>query len=235
MKSTLMIGLAVLLLTPVGLFGQDFMNEFYKAENYADSTYVEYFKNGQQKLMFTIKGGNLQGTYLSWYRNGQVEDSLTYNNGQLTGVSVKYDKQGRLKSKETLTNDTLIESWDFFYKRGVLEEEQYLHINKESREILKYIEVKSSRKYVTYDAEATYKNLNSTGYLYRYYRNGQKSLDQEEVNGVGHGKLIFYYKNGEVKSECTLINNFKDGKELFYKKDGSVKKVIQWKLGEEVI
>lgn len=220
-------------LIPLTFLGQNILNEEYKNGVYPEGELIDYWSNGFVKFNVTILDKNLHGPYVFYFKNGQVEDTMYFDHGVLSGEALQFDKDGNLLCKEVYNKDTLISRHDFFYKKGRLVEEQYVEINKASRQIPEYKMIKSKSRSVSYSPEKTMEALPSFGYLVQYHKNGKVKAKEPRINSKGNGKCYTYFKDGGKASEYFLKDGLKHGEEIIYKKDGSVIKTIQWALGKK--
>lgn len=73
--------------------------------NIQDSVYVQYYSNGNKKLMVNVVDGKYHGMYYCYYENSNLKESGAMVNGLKNGVWKYYNTSGKLDNVAQYYND----------------------------------------------------------------------------------------------------------------------------------
>ena len=182
--------------------GQISLEGNYTEGNLASETKYSYYKNGQKKEEVNWKGDKKEGKLTSWFENGQKRQERNYNHDKTDGKFFKWDENGQIRLEGNYTEGNLASETQYsYYENGQKKE------------------VKSSKD----DGKRwpyVYQLIND-GKFTRWYKNGQKKLEINFINGKRNGKYTSWFKNGQKELESNWKDGKEDGKWTHWYDDGS--------------
>jgi len=228
-----------LLFTLVSTFclSQNPWNEYAKLFCDPNSVYRDYYNNGQLRLIFTLKEGNLDGDYLGYYENGNIQDSSHFDNGFLHGNCKSYNKKGQLILEEDYKHDTLLSYRGlYYYKNGKIEAEEKLFFDIGSLKKNPFIKISThtegSDPSINYNKDLSISTMKSHGKQLEYFKNGKLKSEGFTVNNLFEGSYKWYNKDGTLAGEGSYQNDKKEGTFIYYSKTGQITKIETWKVGK---
>ena len=169
-------------------------NSIYKKNNYYEGKpigkQIEYYDNGNIKLIYSIQNDKYDGEYIKYFSDGNIEEKGMYKQGKLHGeVSIFYS-HGRLKEKANYLNGVFHGNYINHYEDGRIKEKK------------------------------RYNRGKLTGEHIIYHSNGNIFEKKNLTNDILTGQYFEYFFNGLVKTSGTYSNNNKTGTWTYYKEDG---------------
>lgn len=199
-----------------------------------DSTYQEFFEDGNVKKSIEYKKGKLDGLWQEWYDNAQMSMRRNYKNDLENGIWSEWYVTGGLRYQVLMTNGQ---------ENGI---EQRWYENGQLRSVISYKEGQRQGHAITFfeggtrKLEAYYENDADAGTHTEHYENGQKKaiwsfVEQEGVmesfwdeggaiqikNGFGIRKGVDPIKNR--KFEETYAEGRRNGPAKYYYMNGVLK------------
>ncbi|MGL5124595.1 MAG: toxin-antitoxin system YwqK family antitoxin [Fusobacteriaceae bacterium] len=177
---------------------------YYKINEEKGFTGTGIFKdeNGQLKVEYNYKNGQLDGTYKSYYENGQLKVEGNLKNGLQDGLVKRYYENGQLRHEENYKNGEFEGPYKDYYENGQLR------------------------------SKGNYKNGKLEGLFKIYYDNGQLEQEYNYKDGKLEGPYKDYYENGQVKEEENYENGQKDETGRSYYPSGRIKTYYYFDVSE---
>ena len=177
-----------------------------RLESLRDSTYKEWFPNGNLSQKGEYYYGVKNGIWTSYFPEGDKWRVVQYNNGKdhpaegwnkereqtlIAGQGIIYDyyDNGPLKSKMAVKDSLYNGMAEYYHSNGNLESEGSL-LDGEKNGLWKY-----------------------------YFEGGEKWKHIEYLNGKLDGVIKTWYANGELNVEGKYKNNYKEGEWVWYTKE----------------
>jgi hypothetical protein len=73
-----------------------------------ENTHIEFYKNGEKKIIASIKDGKLNGEYKRFHKNGKIAESGTMVNNLKNNIWRFFTEEGILDKVEIYSNDELL-------------------------------------------------------------------------------------------------------------------------------
>ena len=178
----------------------DFIRVIIKSDSSAsNSTFKEYFKNGNVKRTGTIVTTNpvlikLDGLVTDFYQNGNKKSISTYKADTLVGESMLYYENGALNEKRLYTN-----SPKDLNVNDKLDDDKYF---------VKYKSDSLGHSFLDANGSGDFKITYATGdYITGTYLNGLKHSNWERFDSKDDRKVQETYLNGQfIKGETILAS-----------------------------
>jgi len=218
-------------------FSQNPWNEYAKLYGDNNRVYRDYYNNGQLRLMYNFKEGNLDGDYLGYYKNGIIQDSSHIDHGCLHGNCKSYNKKGQLILEEVYKHDTLISYRGlYYYKNGKIETEVKLLFDIDSLKKNPFIKISAhtegSDPNMGYNKDLSMSTMKSHGKQLEYFKNGKLKSEGFTVNDLFDGPFKWYNKDGTLAGEGSYQKDKMEGTFIYYSKTGQIIKIETWKDGK---
>ncbi|RKR82579.1 antitoxin component YwqK of YwqJK toxin-antitoxin module [Mucilaginibacter gracilis] len=224
-----------------------------------DSTYIEYYENGNKWMEGTYKkqyyktssvyiikstcgfradtskpsAGIMNGLW-KWYdKNGKLSETANYFGNIQVGQYLSYDTTGKIEENKFYNAGNLIQRQE--YNNGILESflmRTYITIkDKDGSAGLIYADV-VHEYYKTGELKCV-KHLNNhndlDGSYIEYWPNGFFKYVGEYKVNRKDGMFHDYYENGNFKFEGVFKNDYAEGKHYYCNEQGKIIKIETWK------
>lgn len=93
-------------------YSQNPVNKAAQSLGPADENYKDYWGNGNLRLKYTKKNGNLEGEYLTYFKSGILESHTLFDQGHFHGMCTRYNKRSQLLKEGSFIHDTILEGHD---------------------------------------------------------------------------------------------------------------------------
>jgi uncharacterized protein len=207
----------------------------------------EAYDGGAPFVEFAVEYGEKNGPSKGWWENGNKRWEENYYYGDYDGVQKYYHENGQLLKESNWDMGSLVGEMKFYSDSGSLEIVRYY---KEG------VLIGYSYQDSTGNLVPMIRLVDASGKFTAYYRNGNKSIEGEFMNGRIHGHVIeyyengtvaedenfdygdfegdqkYYYRNGNLKSETHYYGDEKDGLCKFYSADGKLEHTEYYVLGD---
>jgi len=218
-------------------FSQNPWNEYAKLSGDSNKVYKDYYSNGQLRLEFTLKDGNLEGEYLGYYSNGKVQDSTFFENGHYHGTNKSFNQKGQLIIIEEYKHDTLLFNKDiYYYKNGNIKTEVYLFFDTDSLKINPFLKTtqhsSGTNPDMNYSKDLSFSKMKSHGKNVEYFKNGKIKEEIFTINELFDGDSRWYNQDGTLAGEGIYKNDKPEGDFIYYSRKGKVTKIETWKEGK---
>lgn len=214
---------------------QNPVNESARSGGLINEDYKDYWANGQLRVSYTLKNGNLEGEYLEYYQSGKLLSVSYFNGGHFNGINKTYNEQGQILVEEEFANDTLLFYRETrYYKSGNVQIIREMVCDRDSLKLCPFVKAKVRGNRITYDMNRTAEKLKSHGKCYEYYENGTLKTEDSLVNNRMEGVSKWYYENGKIAGEGTYHQDKANGIFIYYSKTGEVERREKWQNGKRV-
>lgn len=174
----------------------------YFANNVVDSSYQEFFEDGQLALEGQYQKGIKVGEWIAYYKTGKMHTKETYIENELQGISQTFYEDGTTMSES------------FTYQNGLKNGKAFSYFRNG-----------------TIAAEGEYKDNEQEG-LWKFYDQAGKLTEQGTyVAGLRQDTWQTFLATGEIASEGKYKNDAEDSVWLYYHTKGWVTEEESWKEG----
>ena len=214
---------------------QNPVNESARSHGMLNDVHKDYWPNGNLRLSYTLKNGNLEGEYLEYYKSGKQMGESYFEAGHFNGTNKSYNEDGQIIVEETFAHDTLLSyiqtTW---YKSGKIKSRREMICDQDSLKLCPFLKPQTNRNYVIYDLELTAKSLKSHGKYVEYYESGMLMYEDTLVNNMIEGYSRGYYESGKMRWEGTYHHDKENGTFTYYSKTGEIEKKEEWVNGKQI-
>ena len=188
---------------------------------------IEYYTNGNKRVLKTYQENVLHGEYFEDHENGQSSISGHYKNGDRVGTWTEWYVSGRKKLVETYSNDLL---------QG---DSKKYHINGMLKSSGKYKNGKEHGVWTAWDetgrktGSVEFKNGILWGRFISYHWNGRVESSGNNLNGELEGVFENYYDNGQMHVKAKFLGGYEEGLVTKWYRDGSKKMEGEFVQGKE--
>lgn len=91
---------------------------FYFKDGKADSSWKEFYPNGNLKVSRNYLTGKYNGLQQSYYDNGQQKDSVFFKDDKMEGAYLKWHPNGKLAEQKFYYNGNIYGDWVVWYETG---------------------------------------------------------------------------------------------------------------------
>jgi uncharacterized protein len=228
-----------------------FFNGLLKSEgnykfSHVEGTLAYYYPDGKIKSTENRFYNKRTGSFTAYYENGKVEQEGYYNNNNPSGTWKWYHDNGQLQKTGSYKDGDKDGKWTWYYDNGKVELEKVFEDGDDNGEAIYYDKLGNVRlkkifrdgvlvAYTYLDKNGSYlpdipiekETVKITG----YFKNGNKSFEQEYINGFLEGKAVSYYFSGGIYEYWNYKNDEVDGKDITYYENGKLQSECSYTFG----
>jgi antitoxin component YwqK of YwqJK toxin-antitoxin module len=188
---------------------------------------IDYYANGNRRVLKTYRKNVLHGEYLEGHENGQSSVAGHYNNGDRVGTWTEWYVTGRKKLVETYSNDLLQGDCKKYHRNGKLKSSGKYKNGKEHGVWTAWDEAGGKT------GSVEFKNGMLWGRLISYHWNGKVESSGNYSNGELEGVFENYYSNGQMHVKAKFLGGYEEGLATQWYRDGSKKREGKFVQGKE--
>ena len=199
-----------------------------------DSTYSNYYENGQIRSKYTVIDGKGEGEYLEYFKNGNLRIKTFYVKGKINGYKFDYFENGNLMAKTYCVDGKIDGTRLQYYNDGKIHRKDslYKHVLNYSIEYYYFnsglVKRKITMEYKAHSAnKSIIKNIN-------YTRKGVADFDLSREGLEESGTIYIYNRDGTIFSENHYKNGIRHGAEKIYDKKGELVYEVKWVDGKKI-
>lgn len=194
-------------------------NRFYSKGNGPD---IEYYEDGKIRYEGQNNNHKAAGTWKWYHKNGQLERTGSYKDGEKDGKWYWYYDNGKIEIEKEYTDGDYNGEAIYYDKQGNI---RLKKIYREG-ELVAYSYLNKDGNFLP-DIPVEKETIK----IIAYYKNGNKSYEQEYVNGFLEGKSVIYYFTGGICEYWNYKNDEIEGKEITYYENGKLKSECDYTFG----
>ncbi|MEX0996929.1 MAG: tetratricopeptide repeat protein [Flavobacteriaceae bacterium] len=230
-------------------YGQIFSEGRYNVSGGKTGNWKYYTDNGVLLSSANYNEDVLEGEYVDYYLNGDKKMISNYNNGAVEGYYADYHPNGKMSTQGWYKNDTRQGVWHTYYLDGTQESILYYHKNQlnglqhyfsrsgkpVSHSMFKFGDPLYQEHFDingTMYSREEYTPQKNTYTVSNAYVNGNPNYETTYVNGVKHGAYTIYTFNGKKRLSGNYLNGKKHGTWTWFYENGQPETVINYLLDE---